>query len=197
MGDFNIYMDRPHDPNTIIFNDLLDSLNLRNNISFQTHISAHTLDLILDDHNADHSLVQATICMEKCNPIKKSVTYRKLKNIDETDLRTDLCDCLTECNTYDELEAKIDCYNNVILPTLEKHSPQKTKVIKVTHKQPWLSDKIKAKIRLRCRKESTWNKNPNEYTYQAFYNQRHHCSNIIKSAQRQYFMEKIIEFVQL
>ena len=49
MGDFNIHMDRPDHPNTIIFNDLLDSLNFRNNISFQTHISHHALDLILDD----------------------------------------------------------------------------------------------------------------------------------------------------
>ena len=32
-----------------------------------------------------------------------------------------------------------------------------------------------------------------QYTYQAFYNQRHHCSSIIKSEQRQYFMEKITE----
>ena len=74
--------------------------------------------------------------MEKCDPLEKSVTYRKLKNINETDFRTDLSDHLTECNTHDELEAKIDCYNNVILSTLEKHAPKKTKVVKVTHKQP-------------------------------------------------------------
>ena len=140
MGDFNIHMDRPDDPNTIIFNDLLDSLNLRNNILFQIHISGHTLDLILDEHNeslvkcvkkghsfADHSLVQVTICMEKCNPNEKSVTNRKLKNINETDFRTDLSDWLTEYNTHDKLEAKIDCYNNVILCTLEKHAPKRPK----------------------------------------------------------------------
>ena len=134
-----------------------------------------------------------TFCMEKCNPLEKSVTYRKLENINETDFRTDLSNCLRECNTHDELEAKIDCYNNVILSILEKHASKKTIVVKVTHKQPWFSDKIKTKLRLRCRKEFTWNKDPNEYIYQAFYNQRCQCSNIIKSGQRQYFMEKISE----
>ena len=49
------------------------------------------------------------------------------------------------------------------------------------------------KNKIKMQKESTWNNYPNEYTYQAFYNQRHHCSNIVKSAQRQYFMEKISE----
>ena len=140
MGDCNIHMDRPDDLNTIIFNDLHDSLNLINNISFQTHISGHTLDLILNDCNesllkclkkghsfADHNLVQVTICMEKCIPTEKSVTYRKLKNINETDFGTDLSNWLTECNTHDKLKAKIDCYNNMILSIWENMPPPKKK----------------------------------------------------------------------
>ena len=105
----------------------------------------------------------------------------------------DLKDHLTECGTHEELEAKIDCYNGIILATLDKHTPQKTKLVKVSHKQPWFSDRIKAKIRVRWKKELIWIKDPNEYTYQAFYNQRHYCSNIIKSAQRQYFKGKLTE----
>ena len=206
MGNFNIHIDCPEDANTIIFNDLHASLNLRNNIFFQTHISGHTLDLIIDDQTeslvkcvkkgysfADHSLVQATIGIEKYDPLEKVVIYQKLKNINETDFKKDLNDHLTECNTHEELEAKIDCYNSVTLVTLDKHSPEKTKSVKVSHKQPWFLDKIKVEIRVRWKKELIWNKDPNEYIYQAFYNQRRYCSNIIKSAQRQYFMEKITE----
>ena len=36
----------------------------------------------------------------------KLVTYRKLKNINETEFRKDLKDHLTECGTHEELEAK-------------------------------------------------------------------------------------------
>ena len=199
-------MDQPEDANIIIFNDMLDSLNLRNNTSFQTHISGHTLELIIDDQTesvvkcmkkghsfADHSLVQATISIEKYNPSDKLVTYRKPKNINETKFRKDLKDHLTECGTHEELEAKIDCYNSVIRATLDKHTPQKTISVKVSHKQPWFSDKIKAEIRVRQKKELICKKDPNEYTFQAFYNQRCYCSNIIKSAQRQYFREKLTE----
>ena len=206
MGNFDIHMDWPEEANTFIFNDLLDSLNLRNNITFQTHISSHTLDLIINDQNeslvkcvkkghsfTDHSLIQATIGIEKCSLLDKLVTYRKLENINETKFRKDLKDHLTECGTHKELEAKTDCYNEVILATLDKHAPQKTKSVKVSHKQPWFLDKIKAEIRVRWKKEFIWNKDPNEYTYQTFYNQRHYCSNIIKSAQRQYFKEKLTD----
>ena len=149
MGDFKMHMDQPEDATTIIFNDLLDSLNLRNNIYFQTHISGHTLDLIIDDqmkslvkcmkkgHSfADHSLGQATVSIEKYNLLDKLVTYQKLKNINETNFRKDLNDHLTECSTHEELEAKIDCCNSVILATLDKHGPQKTKSVEVSHKQP-------------------------------------------------------------
>ena len=206
MGNFNIHMDQPKDANTIIFNDLLDSLNLRNNITFQTHISGHTLDLIINDQTEplvkcvkrghtfpDHCLVQATIGIEKHIPLDKSVTYRKFKNINELEFSRDLNDHLTECGTHEELEAKIDCYNRVILATLDKHAPQKTKLVKVSHKQPWFMDRIKDEIRVRQKKELSWIKDPNDYNYQAFYNQRQYCSNLIKSAQRQFFKGKITE----
>ena len=159
-------MDRPEEANTIIFNDLLDSLNLRNNITFQTYISGHTLALIIDGRTeslvkcvkkghsfADHNLVQATISIEKYNPLDKLVTYRKFKNINDIEFKKDLKDHQTECGTHEELEAKIDCYNRVTLATLDKHAPQKTKLVKVSHKQPWFSDKIKAEIRVRWKKE--------------------------------------------
>ena len=185
---------------------MLDSLNLRNNITFQTHISGHTLDLIIDDQTeplvkcvkrghtfADHSLVQATIGIEKHIPLDKSVTYRKFKNINKLEFSRDLNDHLTECGTHEELEAKIDCYNRVILATLDKHAPQKTKLVKVSYKQPWFTDRIKDEIRVRWKKELSWIKDPNDYTYQAFCNQRRYCSNLIKSAQRQFFKGKITE----
>ena len=175
MGDFNIHMDWPEETNTIIFNNLLDILNLRNNITFQTHISGLTLDLFIDDQTeslvkcvkkghtfADHSLVQATIGIEKYNPLDKSVTYRKFKNINEIEIRKDLKDHLTECGTHEELEAKIDCYSRAILATLDKHAPQKTKLVKVSHKQLRFSDRIKAEIRVRWKKELIWIKDPNK-----------------------------------
>ena len=171
MGDFNIHMDQLKDANTIIFNDLLDSLNLRINITFQTHISGHTLDLIINDQTkplvkyvkrgytfADHSLVQATIGIEKHIPLDKSVTYRKFKNINELKFSRDLNDHLTECGTHEELEAKIDCYNRVILATLDKHAPQKTKLVKVSHKQPWFMDRIKDEIRVSGKRNSVGSK---------------------------------------
>ena len=51
IGDFNIHMDTPTESDVIIFNDLLESLNMENRITFLTHKSQHTLDLIIEDRN--------------------------------------------------------------------------------------------------------------------------------------------------
>ena len=63
----------------------------------------------------------------------------------------------------------------------------------MSHKQPWFTDRIKEEIRVRQKKEFSWIKDPIDYNYQAFYNQRWYCSNLIKAAQRQFFKEKITE----
>ena len=47
--DFKIHTGNMGHPDTVLFNDILDGLNLRNNMNFATHKSLHHLDLILND----------------------------------------------------------------------------------------------------------------------------------------------------
>ena len=51
LGDFNFHMDDAVDPDTITFNDFLDSLDLTNLGNFQTHTSNHTLDLVIQSNS--------------------------------------------------------------------------------------------------------------------------------------------------
>ena len=51
LGDFNIHMDDPLDPDTITFDDCLDSLDLTNLVNFGTHTSNHTLDLVIQSNS--------------------------------------------------------------------------------------------------------------------------------------------------
>ena len=78
IGDFNIHMDTPTESDVIIFNDLLESLNMENRITFLTHKSQHTLDLIIEDRNekllynlekghlfSDHNFIHSTLDVRK------------------------------------------------------------------------------------------------------------------------------------
>ena len=51
-GDFNIQMEKPHLSDTILFNNFLDTLNLTNKVMFSTHLSQHTIDLILVENQS-------------------------------------------------------------------------------------------------------------------------------------------------
>ena len=78
VGDFNIHIDKKAAPDTIIFNDMLEGLNLRNNIEMEMHTSGNTLNLIIDDckdslviatnrgHQIlDHCFIHSTLCIKK------------------------------------------------------------------------------------------------------------------------------------
>ena len=47
VGDFNFHMDVPSDPDARTFLDLLTSMGLKQHVSVPTHISGHTLDLVI------------------------------------------------------------------------------------------------------------------------------------------------------
>ena len=55
LGDFNIYMDKPEHPDIAIFNGFLESFDLINFTTFPTHISKHTLDLVI---KSSHRLIK-------------------------------------------------------------------------------------------------------------------------------------------
>ena len=55
MGDFNITVNRPFDPDPSTFLDTLDSFNLVNKIEEPTHQLSNTLNLII--HNADSNII--------------------------------------------------------------------------------------------------------------------------------------------
>ena len=82
-GDFNIQMDKPHLSDTILFNDFLDTLKLTNKVTFSTHLSQHTIDLILVKNQSmivngikqghlfsDHHFIHVDLCITTPNQKK-------------------------------------------------------------------------------------------------------------------------------
>ena len=93
LDDFNIHMDKPEYPDTATFNEFLESFDLVNLTTFPTHISRHTLDLVITSSHRliksieqghflpDHCFVDATLHVNRTEPLKKHIKFCKLKNI--------------------------------------------------------------------------------------------------------------------
>ena len=92
------------------------------------------------------------------------------------------------------VEDLVTSYNSKLSEILDKHAPLRSRRLHPCHSQPWFTDRIKDEIRVRHKKESMWKNNPNEYNLNPFYcQQRTHVSNIIKQAQRSFYIEKLLE----
>ena len=124
IGDFNIYMDITDDPNTITFNDFLDSFNLHNHVNFPTHKCLHYLDPVITNTNwnimhtvkqghmlSDHDFIDCSLHIENPKPQTKTITYRKLKNIDIKTLGEDMGEAIEAANNCSNLAALFDMYN--------------------------------------------------------------------------------------
>ena len=85
LGDFNIHMDKPEHPDTITFYDFLESFDLFNFTTFPTHISNHTLDLVITSSHrliksieqghflSDHCFVNVILHVSRTEPLKKQI----------------------------------------------------------------------------------------------------------------------------
>ena len=98
LGDFNIHLDEENNPDTITFNNFLESFGLINYTTFFTHTAKHILDLVISNDStlvhselpghvlSDHMYVHATLKIVRPIPPQRTVTYRKYKNLDRNQL---------------------------------------------------------------------------------------------------------------
>ena len=133
---------------------------------------------------SDHHFVHTALNIQKPFPPKKTISYWKLKRINETTFKHDLENALSKFPKEGNLEQAVNYYNKALNDTMENHAPLKTKTLRLTPHQPWLHDQIKMEIILRRKKERTWINSQLEYGYITFYNQRRHVANIIKQLRR-------------
>ena len=84
-------------------------------------------------------------------------------------------------------------YNFNLWEILDKHAPLKNHRLCPCHSQPWFTDRIKDEIRVRQMNECKWKNNPTEYDLNAFYQQRRYVANIIRQAQKSFYIKTLLE----
>ena len=66
-------------------------------------------------------------------------------------------------------------------------------MVNKAHNQPWVNNRIRDEIILRHKKEKVYNKDPTEYTLNSFYQQRRHVWTLIKTARKDFYVNKLLE----
>ena len=136
----------------------LETFSLSQHVSGPTHLSGHTLDLIITRSSddvvlaspkatfpiSDHFIIQCPIGFPRPALSRKELTFRKLKNIDIAEFSADIASSML-CTSvhWDNIDALSDCFNMTLTDILDKHAPLKTRIMINRPRIPWFNDDIK------------------------------------------------------
>ena len=141
---------------------------------------------------SDHFAVHSVLPLAKPPRETTRIVYRKLRRIDLASFSSDLQACLAITPAKD-LSAFIDHYNTTLQDILNKHAPEKTKVITVRASALWYSDKIDAGKKLRRKLERHWRKTKSLDDYNAYLLQCRRVQLLISSSKSDYYTSIIDE----
>ena len=208
VGDFNIHVDQVYNSDSITFSDFLDSFGLSNKVQFPTHKHQPTLDLVISccmdgfiqsvfrGHLlSDHNFVHWKLRVGKEDTVLTETTW-STKDFNHSRFSWRACDKLQDnvVNTGKrDLGSLVDAYNRTLTNIMDDLALEKTKALKVNHRQLWFNDKILQELKLRRWKERVWRQDPTEYNYRAFYNQCRFVSNTIKTAPQNFYLKAITD----
>ena len=116
----------------------------------------------------------------------KTIGSRKLHAIDMESFSNDLVTVLATA-AVSNLSEITDHYNNVLSEVLDKHAPEKSKVITIRPAAPWYSEEITGRKKLRRKLECCWHKTKCSDDYNAYAVQCRCMQLLLSSSKADYY----------
>ena len=215
VGDVNFHLDNPSNQDSAKFASVLESCGMRQHVTETTPVAGHTLDVLitrdtdttvskveitdpgLPDNTGktsrDHFAVVFTARAAKPPPVRKSVTYRKLKSINVHDFKKDIVqsDIMSSVTPTSDINELVDAYNKGLASLLDKHAPLKTKTIVLRPSCPWFSEELHDAKHLRRKLERKWRLTRLTIDHEIYRNQCCITNKLLKNAKVSYYTEKV------
>ena len=204
-GDFNYHIDDNQSRESAQFLQIVKSLNLEQHISEPTHVGGHTLDLVLTRSSddiiqsvvvhppdlSDHSPISMTLPFHKPVATKKTITYRKIKDISLEDFINDIASSQLCKSPPDDLDELVDMYNSTLSGVLDKHAPVQTKQITVRETAKWYNDEIHTAKQERRRAEKRWRRSKLQVDLDIYRAGCRKVRRLCTDAKRKFYRDKI------
>ena len=160
MKNFCYWLDTPAlKPYTEEFLGLLNASNIKNFVMMPTHVSGHTLDLVLaptesdfvgdieispiDSDISDHSLLTFTLCFSRPPTYRKTITFQNYSGLDGNVaadiIETDLVGAVAQGQTSVQ---RTNSYNEVLSSARDQFCPLVTKEIIIKDDAPWYDHRM-------------------------------------------------------
>ena len=204
VGDFNIHVNKPSEPNAKKFSEILDLFDLHQHITEPTHQNGNTLDLVItnkksvvrkctvDDMNSDHSNI--LIYLNTCKPMPsyKSILTRKYKNIDIEAFKKDITKQFSNTvhDQPDTLDGLMKKYLSVT-SILDKHAPCVVRKVKDKKPTPWTKAEINDEKIKKRRLEKKWKRSKEQVDLDAYKEQRNKYNNSLNNLREKHLSNLI------
>jgi hypothetical protein len=211
LGDFNIHVDSPNtNAEAKAFCNILDSFTIIQHVTGPTHSAGHTLDIILTastDHLVNnikpldcgfhgHFPVFCDLNIGAPNSRSRKVTYRKLRNINISEFRTDVSTALlSQLEHINDagINTNVQHYEDALSSILDKHAPLKSSSVPDRKDVKWYNEDVRLAKQVRRKLERKWRKTRLEIDRQIFRSKSNDVISIINQAKRDYFTNLIQE----
>ena len=137
-----------------------------------------------------HTCVVSSLSFDKPLIESKECTYRKLKDLNRSELLLELQKQLSDFEV-ENLEEMIKSFNDTITSVLDEFASERNKKILQRQTNPWFSDRIKEQKRLVRNHEKRWQKYRLESNWTAFKVERNKYRKMIQSVCTQVLSDKI------
>jgi exonuclease III len=211
MGDLNVHLDDTSNANTIFLNDLLTTTGFIQHVRKPTHNKGHILDAVItrdndtsisnldvvhpgicDRHSilaCDHLAIVFQLNVPKPTPTRRTVSFRRLKQIQADIFTEDFASCIIAGTTEDPLDA----YNAILAKLVDIHAPTITKTIVLRNNTPYYTRELRdAKISKRkC--ERAWRHSKSGTDLAKYRSASAAANRLLRYTKAQYFSKIIAD----
>ena len=198
LGDFNIAVNNPVDPDAQLLIAWLESNNLHNIVDFPTHRSGNTLDLVIvresqrisvtnigpRDYISDHCEVSCRLNILKPSYTRVTKEFRSVKNLDIKKMGDDIDTLLEQIILSFDIEDLSIKYQEGLDSLVEKYMPLKKSVVMIHHKYPWFSEEISHLKKALQSLERRWCKDKTIENWTEYKNLRNIYNHRLRAAER-------------
>ena len=167
LGDFNIHIDDPLDPEAGIFNDTMSALGLIQQVTFPTHTKGNTLDLIFSEmgdsiqfgkiHSGpiltDHAIVFGELNIKKFKVTTEKVMVRKFSTTTDEMLLEEFNENIPFDDQDQNLDRLITNLNDEFKCVIDTLASPKEVTLSTHPRQPWYNDAVKTQHKVVRRRE--------------------------------------------
>ncbi|XP_072041159.1 uncharacterized protein [Amphiura filiformis] len=142
------------------------------------------------DLPSDHYAVMCDILLSRPPATKRVIKSRQLRAIDSDVFREEVVGSLSN-NNLDDVNEKVQSFNNNLSNLLDKHAPLTTREVSLRPQAPWYTESVRASKRAKRQLERKWQKSKLTVDEDAFRNQCRQYKKDLDNAKTEYHCAQI------